>query len=254
MRLCSRPPAVRPPGGLGRVWAAAFALALLPPAVPAQLVRGTLKTEGSDLRLAGAKVTVTDSLGKEILSLQSNAEGLFRFLMPEVKAFRVNVLRIGQQPSSTDLIRAAVTDTLDIELSVPSDPVTLAAVEVAGRKSPNALSLEEAIRSGWKVYEPEVVARYRSTARDLNDLLREVAASSVRVGRPGECVRSVRFGRCMVYVLDGVPSGPSIFINPNDVYFFAVLSASESAVRWGDRAPWGAIVVYTRMNGDRRKP
>ena len=266
----SRPPAVRPPGGLARVWIAFWVrpwarhwvapllLVAVPPAATAQYVRGTLKAEGAGeavvARLAGAKVTVTDSLGKELFDLVSDAEGRFRFTMPEVKPFKVNVLRIGQQPSSTDWIRAAASDTLDIELLVPSAPVTLAAVEVLGAKSANARNLEEARRNGWKVYEPELVARHRGTARDFNDLLREVAASSVTVGRPGECVRSVRFGRCLVYVLDGVPSGPSIFVNPNDVYFFAVLSATESAVRWGNRAPWGAIVVYTRMYGDPRKP
>jgi hypothetical protein len=254
----SRPPAVQPPGGLACVWtpfwAALLALTVLSRTASPQFIRGTIKTEGNQARLAGAKVTVTDSLGKELFDLVSDPEGRFRFTMPEVKPFQVNVMRIGQQPSSTEWIRAAASDTLDLELLVPSDPITLAAVEVLGTKSANARSLEEARRSGWKVYEPELVERHRGTARDFNDLLREVAASSVHVGRPGECVRSVRFGRCLVYVLDGVPSGPSIFVNPNDVYFFAVLSATESAVRWGNRAPWGAIVVYTRMYGDPRKP
>jgi len=230
------------------------AAAALPDPASAQLVRGSLKAEGGSARLAGAKVTVTDSSGKTLFDLVSDAEGRFTFRMPEVKPFKVNVLRIGMQPSSTDWLRAAAADTLSIELTVPSEPVALAPVEVLGAKSLNERSLEEARRSGWTVYEPEVVERHRGTARDFNDLLHAVAATSVRIGRPNECVRSVRYGRCLVYVLDGIPSGPSIFINPNDVYFFAVLSASESAVRWGERAPWGAIVVYTRMYGDRRKP
>lgn len=248
----SRPPAGRLPGGLVRVWAALLALTAVAPTASPQLIRGTLKTQqGSEAALlAGAKVTVTDSLGKELFDLVSDAQGRFRFRMPEVKPFKVNVMKIGWQPSSTDWIRAVSSDTLDVELLVASEAVTLATVEVTGRKSVNTLNLEEARRSGWKVYEPELVERHRGNARDFNDLLREVAASSVRVGRPSECVRSVRFGRCLVYVLDGVPSGPSIFVNPSDVYFFAVLGASESAVRWGDRAPWGAIVVYTRMHGD----
>jgi hypothetical protein len=43
-------------------------------------------------------------------------------------------------------------------------------------------------------------------------------------------------------------------LNPADTYFIAVLTASQSAVQFGDRAPWGAIVLYTRMNGDRLHP
>jgi hypothetical protein len=34
----------------------------------------------------------------------------------------------------------------------------------------------------------------------------------------------------------------------------AILSGSESLLRFGDKAPWGAILVYTRMNGDRIHP
>jgi hypothetical protein len=43
-------------------------------------------------------------------------------------------------------------------------------------------------------------------------------------------------------------------VNPRDIYFLAILTASESASRWGDKAPWGAIVIYTRMNGDKKSP
>ena len=61
-------------------------------------------------------------------------------------------------------------------------------------------------------------------------------------------------GRCLAYIIDDQPAGPFVTVIPTDIYFFAVLSASESSVRWGDRAPWGAIVIYTRMHGDVQRP
>jgi hypothetical protein len=53
-------------------------------------------------------------------------------------------------------------------------------------------------------------------------------------------------------VLDGVVIGAyNPLVNPRDVYFLAVLSQNQSQVQYGDRAPYGAIVIYTRMNGDK---
>jgi hypothetical protein len=34
----------------------------------------------------------------------------------------------------------------------------------------------------------------------------------------------------------------------------ALVSASDSRIEWGDRAPYGAIALYTRMNGDQLQP
>jgi hypothetical protein len=66
------------------------------------------------------------------------------------------------------------------------------------------------------------------------------------------CTINVRNHKCMTYVIDGVVVGPTVIVNPEDIYFIAVVQGTESTLRWGNLAPYGAIVVYTKMNGDRK--
>lgn len=58
----------------------------------------------------------------------------------------------------------------------------------------------------------------------------------------------------MAWIVDGQVLGPVPALNPADTYFFAVLTASQLAVQFGDRARCGAIVLYKRMRGDELHP
>ena len=103
---------------------------------------------------------------------------------------------------------------------------------------------------------------HRDLANSVYDLVRWSGASSLIIpGRVTECIRSARYvggdrrnDRCMVWVVDDQVLGPTPVLNPADTYFMAILTASQSSMQFGDKAPWGAIVVYTRMNGDRLHP
>jgi hypothetical protein len=253
----ARPPATTLSGGLVRVRRYALAAGLLAavPMVPgAQVVHGVVRTQVNEMLVAGAKVSVTDSLGASLAEVLSDASGKFTVSLKTSTAFKVSVFKIGWMPSSTDWIHAARTDTLEFDLLVPGDLVMVAPVTVTGEKSFNELYYEEARRRGWKVYAPALIEAHRDRANSFSDLMRDVGVTSIRIGRSNECTRSNLTGRCLVYVLDGRPVGQYVYINPHDVYFIAVLSATESAVQWGNNAPWGAIVVYTRMGGDKKNP
>jgi len=134
---------------------------------------------------------------------------------------------------------------------------TLDAITVRGMATLNEKRLADAYRRGWQVYEPERVAQHQSRAADMMQLLRSMGTPSLILPRRiDDCVRNTRTGECMTWVLDGQIVGPSAFILPTDVYFFAVLSPSEARVEYGNRAPNGAISVYTRSATDRptRRP
>ena len=221
----------------------------------AQSIRGTIKAQESEVAVPGARVTVTDTTNAVLAEVVSGPDGKFFVSFKANGRFVVGVRKIGWTPSFSDPISATAADTMLVDFLVPAEPTALAAAEVsaAAPTTFNSRAIAEAQRKGWKVYSPQVVERFRDVAGTFVDMMREAGATGLNFSR-GDCVRSVRYNRCLVYVLDGQPSGTNIYIHPRDVYFFAVLSASESASQWGNKAPWGAIVVYTRMYGDRRKP
>ncbi len=221
----------------------------------AQVNRGTIRAQEGQVPVPGARVTVTDSVNTVLAEAVSGPDGKFIVAFSANRRFVVGVRKIGWQPSFSDLITAAATDTMLVDFLVPAEPTELAAAEINANAATTLSSraLAEAKRKGWKVYSPEVVNRFRDVAGSFTDLMREAGTSGIVIGK-GDCVRSVRSNRCLTFVVDGQPAGTNVFIHPRDIDFYAVLSASESAVIWGDRAAWGAIVVYTRMYTEKPKP
>jgi hypothetical protein len=205
----------------------------------------------------GARVTVVDSLGKQVVDAVSDAAGHFVLPILSGRPFSVTVRKMGWQPSSTDLIHAAASDTVDMDLLVPADGVTLPGVSVTGKKEQtrNQRSYDEAHRLGWKVYEPADIEQHRYEFTNFEDLMRGLSVSGIRMpASANDCYVNIRNGRCFTFVVDGEPVGTNWLVNPVDVYFIAILQASESSVQFGDKAPWGAIYVITRMNGDKLRP
>jgi hypothetical protein len=272
-----RPPTATPPGGLlcvrpslRRLTSAAVIalIALSPQHADAQLIRGTIRAQGSDAIVQGASITVLDSLDKQLVAVSSDDKGHFVLPLSSPLPFRVTVRKIGWQPSSTDLIHASRNDTLDMDLTVPVEGVTLASVEVDAKKtrSFNEESYAEAKRLGWKVYEPSEIESRRYEFSDFENMMRALQVTGVKM--PGtsstykqilpngttDCYINIRNGRCFTFVVDGQALGTSWVVNPVDVYFIAILQSSESSVQFGDKAPWGAILIVTRMNGDKKSP
>ena len=221
----------------------------------AQAIRGTIRAQEGEAPVPGARVTVTDTASAVLGEAVSGPDGKFFLSFSAKGRFVVGVRKIGWHPSFSDPISATAADTMLVDFLVPAEPTSLAAAEISANAPTtfNSRAIADAQRKGWKVYTPQVVDRFRDLAGNFVDLMREAGTTGVVFGK-GDCVRSVRYNRCLVYVVDGQPAGTNIYIHPRDIYFYAVLSASESASQWGDKAPWGAIVVYTRMYGDKRKP
>jgi hypothetical protein len=263
------PPADLPSGGLARftpgrrrvlVLRAGLLVALsglLGGQAGAQMIVGTIRSQDTERTVAGAKVTASDSLGKQLVEVVTDQTGHFRFRLPGNVPFMIVVKKVGWRPSSTELIRGTADDTLQLDLTVPAEPTEVDAVTVTakGGGNQNSKSLEEAKRRGWKTVMPQEVELHRDNANNFLDLMRATGAQGLMLpARPDDCVMSNRTRRCLTYVIDGVPAGTNIYVNPRDVYFYSVLSSTESAVIWGDRAPWGAIVVVTRSYGDKKNP
>ena len=256
---------MNPPGGLLCVrrglWPLAVACALLSVVTArdaaAQFIRGTIRAEGSQAVVPGASITVVDSLNKQLVAVTSDDRGHFTLPLDSPLPFKVTVKKIGWQPSSTDLIHAAATDTLDMDLVVPGDGVVLPGVEVNATKTTsfNDRSYAEAMKLGWKTYGPAEVEAHRNDFSSFENMMRALQVTGVKMpARPEDCYINLRNGRCMTFVVDGRPLGTAWVVNPVDVYFLSILQATESSVQFGDRAPFGAILIVTRMNGDKKNP
>jgi hypothetical protein len=165
----------------------------------------------------------------------------------------VTVTRIGIEPTTSGLLKLSPGDTVEVEFLVSETGIRTDTIKVIAAPSFNEVRLNEAKRRGWRVFEPKDIEQHRDRAGSFNDLLRSLGyPGPIMPNRPSDCIKSTRNYNCLTVVLDGVVIGMfNPLINPRDIYFLAVLSQNQSQVQFGDRAPYGAIVVYTRMFGDK---
>ena len=220
----------------------------------AQVLRGIAKTHEGGRPIEAAQVMALNTNGKNVGSTVTDPDGRFYLKVQSKGApFAVSVRRIGVQPTTSELMTLSSRDTLDVEFLVMEVGIRTDTVRVTAAPALNELRLIEAKKRGWRVFPPEQIAARRETVNSFGDLINALGYPGLIVPqRRDDCIRSTRYNRCMTLVIDGVPmSGGNPLINPRDIYFLAVLSASDAAVQFGDRAPWGAIVIYTRMNGDK---
>lgn len=240
--------------------AAIMLLAVSAAWLPAQVVLGIVKDSVTGSAVVGATISVLDSTSVIVAETQSDDNGTFRIDANRVPKMRFLVRKIGVQPSRSGLFDIpSDADTLSVELLVPVNGVTLATVRVVAsvlKPNFNTMQLKEARQSGWRIIEPYRIAADRQNVAQFSDLIRRYPIGGVRLPRnDGECFTSSRSNRCLTIVVDGQVLGPNAFIAPGDVHFIAFLSAVQSQVQYGDRAPQGAIFVATRRRGDdERKP
>lgn len=231
-----------------------WAASLLPQNAHAQLVRGVALVAGSERPLDGARLVALLRDGRAVGSTITDARGRFQLrLQADGKPFSLSITRIGMEPMLSDEFILFAADTFDISLNVVENAIRTDTVRVQATPSLYEVRLKEAYRRGWRVFSPPDVEKLRERSNSFEDLLRSSGYPGFIVpSRRDDCIRSTRYNRCLTIVIDGVPlSGSYPNINPRDVYFFALLSKTDAAVQFGERAPWGAIVIVTRAKGDR---
>lgn len=221
----------------------------------AQLLRGTVRSATTARAIPGAEVNLRDTSGVVVASARTDREGFWRIeLNRPIGPIRLEARIVGFGRVAADAAPLSPIDTVEVEFQL-TELASLDEVRVTGMASLNDQRLADAERRGWRVYSPELVATYRDRAADFLQLLRIIGTPSLYVPRRSEeCVRSSRNNRCLTYVVDGQVVGQTIFILPNDVHFFAILQAAESRATYGNRAPDGAIAIFTRSSGDRSGP
>ncbi len=235
--------------------ALAVAMSLVPPPLSGQVVRGTVRVAATSLPLDLAQVVARDSAGTRFAAQTTDSTGTFRFRIPPGRPLTIEVRRLGFSMGNT-LLRALVpSDTADLEFLMTEVAAAAEAVTVTAAPGINDTRLDEAERRGWRVLGPELVLARRENAQDFFQLMRSLGSPGVLLPRSlNDCIRSIRNNQCMTYIIDGQIVGPTAQVLPSDVYFIALLSQSQSAVQFGDRAPWGAVYIITRSSRDRVQP
>lgn len=229
--------------------------ATLPVAAEAQVVRGSVRARATLLPIERAMVSAKDSAGVVLGSAVTDGIGGYEFRVRAATPFTLEVRRLGYAAGKAEVKPLEPADTVDFEFLMSEVAAVTEAVVVAAEPGLNDRRLEEATRRGWKVYEPELVMRHRERAQDFLQLLSSLGNPGLILPRfANDCVRSSRLNRCLTYIVDNQVWGQTASILPTDVYFIAILSASESRAQFGDRAPYGAIAVYTRSRLDRVQP
>ncbi len=235
---------------------AVLAIGILTPlAASAQVVRGTVRARDTSLPLERAQVTARDVQGVLLGTAISDSSGFWQFRMRPDVGFILEVKRLGFSQGATEVPPMAAGDTAQIEFLMSEVAAMTDAVTIVAEPGLNDRRLAEAERRGWRIYSPELIMQHRAKSQDFFQLLRSVGGPGLILPRSlNDCVRATRTNRCLTYIVDGQILGPSANILPADVYFVAVLSASQSSVQFGDRAPWGALYIVTRSALDRVQP
>lgn len=242
------------------MWALALSVAFLHPVIAsAQVVRGTVRLRDSETVLDQARIIAEDRAGRRLGETLTDADGAYRLPLKRYSGlpFRVSVTRIGVRPTLSNEIVLAPEDTLETDLwvrALPNSLVEVRATASAPVTTLNASRLVAATRRGWKVISPDVVAERRETSPGLPELLRSLGIPGLLISqRPGECIKTTRLGQCLALIIDDVLVGGAVHLNPRDIFFLAIVGQAEARAEWGDRAAYGALAVYTRMNGDPTK-
>ncbi|MEX2180863.1 MAG: carboxypeptidase-like regulatory domain-containing protein [Gemmatimonadaceae bacterium] len=221
-----------------------------------RVLRGRIISAESRLPMTDALVDALDSARRVLVSARSDSAGRFTFAFgSDPGGFQIRIRRLGIEPTLTDPLRFDGRDTVEVDLLVDERPAVLEEVTVdAGGPSPlNAQRLRDAYARGWRVVSPERVAEARQRATNLDQLIRSVSLANIMVSQ--DCLRSLVTNGCLTVFIDDVYFGQRGFnaINTRDIEFIAVIGPTEALTRYGNRAQYGVLMLYTRRHESRNR-
>ncbi len=221
----------------------------------AQVVRGSVRDFATSLAVEGVTVTAIDTAGTVLAVAITGIGGRYALRVRVGGPYELRVRRLGFALQSIPVTGHVDSDTLEFEFLLREVAATAAAVTITAPASLNEQRLADAMRRGWRIYPPALVAQHRERAQDLGQLLHAISAVGLVIPRGRtDCILSMRSNRCLTIVLDGQVLGLAAMVIPSDIDFVAILSAADSQMAYGNRAPYGAIAVYTRSRLDGPPP
>ncbi|MCH8937021.1 MAG: carboxypeptidase regulatory-like domain-containing protein [Gemmatimonadetes bacterium] len=155
-------------------------VAMLPGALTAQVVRGVITDTTTGRRVAGARVTMSDVLGRPVGTAVSGTDGTFVVAALRDDTYIITIRRLGFQPlvASPQVLRAA--DTLQLHYHLYPLPVRLDPLVVEAEAVERYADVQYLHRQGFykriprtsgRFLDPAAIDRRREFARRPDDFL-----------------------------------------------------------------------------------
>ena len=192
-----------------RIASIAGILALAAAPLAAQTIRGRVVDARTGEGVAEAAVSALTDGGRRAGQARTGADGKFSLPVRAAGSMRLRVERTGYRETLTDAMPVAVQETIDVELSISTTPLTLAPLRVTARvEPPRRRNLE---LNGFYDREKRGFGRFlrreeieRHGDYNLANALTRVPGVAIRYVRVKQYIYFRRY-RCTPYVyLDGV--------------------------------------------------
>ena len=234
-----------------------FAL-LLPDSVAAQVVRGHLVDSETKSPIPAATIMLLGPDSGTVDTAATDTAGYFSVESMDGGRFRLIARGIGYPPTTSDDLRMAKGDTLQVEFRISAAAVLLDPVVVTSRRRRPPPDIEDFYRRAESAIFGDFMTRAEieeAHALRVSDLLRQIPGVQVLPVRYG--VTGVRIRGCApMLIVDGVQARyePSIdnLVAPMELEGLEVYrSPSHVPVQYGGlRSNCGAIMVWTRRGPD----
>jgi len=115
--------------------ASAICAALVPTAVSAQTITGTIRETGSGQSVAGAFAALVDSTGATVAARFTTAGGTFSLTAARAGRYRVRIERIGYEAWTSPFYALGVNEYLPLDVEMAPQPIELAELDIRIERS-----------------------------------------------------------------------------------------------------------------------
>jgi hypothetical protein len=240
-------------------------LGVMPSPASSQRVAGTVRSEGAEDPVAGARVVLQLRGAGQRLTATTDTLGFFSMRLPEGGRYSLEVTAAGFEAFISQEVDVGHAETVTLEIRLGRDVIPLEPIRVSARTTdPRLAGFHERRLSGafGRFLTRQDVER--SSPPRSTELLRGVAGISLTPVRRGRAAQtgnlvSVRggFGLCEpALYIDGhrvrqsAQSTLDDILNPQDVEGVEVYSTGSTApVQFYDPSACGVILFWTRPGG-----
>ena len=185
---------------------AGLALAACAATASAQSVRGVLLDAVTTRPIAGARITLLDSLGSDVAGVSTDSAGRFLLASPAVGQFRMSIRRIGYEPATSGAVSFQKSKvwqlTLELApLATELEPVTIR--ERTGRQwAVDGFRERQALGQGIFLDHLDILAQ---DPVYIADLFRGMPGMAIELGKGGPTVESRQGRGCLKMFVNWLP-------------------------------------------------